>query len=65
MRCTDTHAYTLERSGVFLTVLTRLMEHLIHNYNVGQVSVEHRAIVLECAGKTGKLIGCVRSQTGE
>ena len=39
----ETHAYTLERSGVFLTMLTRLMDHLIqvHNYNVGQISLKH------------------------
>ena len=61
MQCTETHAYTLERSGVFLTMLTCLMEHLIHNYNVGQVSLEYQAIALECAGQTGQLIGCVRS----
>ena len=46
-----------------MTTLPRLMGHL--EANVGQVSVDHRAIVLGYASQIRKLIGYLRSLTSE
>ena len=63
-QCTESYAHhTLERLGVFVTTLTRLMDHI--ETNVGQVSLDHRAIVLRYTSQIRQLIDYLRSLTGE